>query len=196
MQAWPESKTLGDILRSMHDRNADTIFLLGDSITSLFMHEMKNLVKRESFEIFSFEYDHFPGFWSAEIQVPKRLVTDGASPPSWKIHFIDIASVNSADSFEADEYKKSIDAQLTNVNGKALFIVNAGLHFQLHFSVDDSPELIAERLAVGKDNYSRLLRELFFPMFVAYAKDGHTVIFRETSATHFPTPTGLQDIRY
>ena len=177
----------------MHDRNSDTIFLFGDSITSLFMHEMKSLAKRESFDMLSTEVDdgNFPGYYTVEISVPKELVPDSSSPPSWKILFIDIASVNNVNGFDADKYKKLIDTLLAVSKGKALFIINAGLHFQISGHSDS----FAERLASQKEAYRHLMRDLFFPMFVAYAKDGHTVVFRETSATHFPTPSGLMDIR-
>lgn len=59
-----------------------------------------------------------------------------------------------------------------------MFIINLGLRFQVEFP--NSSHISA---------YSKVMKS-FLQIFIGYAKEGHTVIYRESSVTHFNTDSG------
>ena len=195
-QPWPKSKTFGDLFKAMHTNGANTIFFIGDSITNLHMGNAHETARRESFDVFEFETEHFPGFQSIEISVPTKLIKADETAPSLQIHFMDLAGMNYPGDFsrKLDSTRKQIDDQVANIKGKALFVINLGLHFQLAYDTLTTSETRLQELKdLAVTNYKKLMGS-FLPFFIAYAEAGHCVVFRESSALHYPTPYGLFDM--
>jgi hypothetical protein len=196
---WPEGYNFRSVVHRMRKHGMNTLFMIGDSITSQHLSDAYCAAHRLGFEDIS--------FIDPQQFIPETVRTTSFMIPTYQgvgtkekpyfqaIHllFERVVVIDKATSFKADPLtvfpfsndRKMIDMILGNptegVNtshtmfgtstGKAVFIINAGLHDH------------------GSDNYETSINVLLrFALF--YAEQGHHVFFRETSTQHFKTETG------
>lgn len=162
----------------MTNRGSNTIFLVGDSVSLEHWNNGLSAARRISFNVETYT----PA--NQYVHVSARIFLGDKANPSQEIqmHMINLGNVNSAGDFDPVKFKDVMHWYLSNsslVKGKAVIIINMGLHFQV----------IQPEKHGRIESYQKLL-DIFIPIFKDYAEQKHTVLYRETSAQHFDTENG------
>lgn len=189
-QPWPHSKMLADLIRLMRRQGSNTLFLVGDSITSQHFSDavcssrragfqIKRYKKQKTYEFIDDGFEILPQLVPLDEDeqkaIEKEYTMNSVSPPFFQVLLIAYCR----DEPTLEQVEETVTKLLSDedlVRGKATFIINTGLHFA----------------TFGSEIYEKYLTS-FLEYFLKLAKDDHVVIFRETSAQHFQTSTGAYD---
>jgi hypothetical protein len=156
----------------MKNHGSNTVFFVGDSITSHFLSDAMCSTRRAGLFINRFEnakeqYGVRDGF---------QLVFEKDEKPEhavFQVFFLEFTNDWDTPLSSVKDTAKRLMEKKELVSGKALFIANVGVHY----------------MGRPRDMYTPLIKS-FINVFLEFIADGHTVIFRESSAQHFHTPTG------
>ena len=168
---WPYSRTFIDIVFYMHKRGSNTIVFMGDSLTAQHYADTMYAVERAGLIVSGCVFKKmFP--FPENIQFPHGCYCYNIADKQKAFFRVIYFGIGSDISYEG--YLKSVISNNTLIHGKVLFIANIGLHF--HRGPDEV-------------RYRSFLFE-FLSILSDFVTQGHIVVFRESSAQHFHTPTG------
>jgi hypothetical protein len=205
---WPEGKQLIDIMAKMvsqrNSSSSNLIYLIGDSVT--YQHYVDawcslsrvglnfstvspylliaNDPNRGSDDTVNQHYAHDNGPLDKEIDTTNRFFVFR--------HIRYYRERNHRWSDALDELKKTLHRyHQMPVQQTVVFVVNMGLHFNVPQETDNV-KYQQEELEIMRENL-----RTYFSFFIHLAKEfGHIVIFRETTAQHFPKNNGLFSENY
>jgi hypothetical protein len=175
---WPESYNIADLVKLMYARGSNTVFLVGDSLMGQQFDDMFCSSSRLGFTTFRYKKHFLPGVADGFEIIPKL---DGhIGPPPEQAPFFHVLLVREGHQHRLNvSVVRNLMADPTvnrHGNASCVLIFNHGLHF----SYEDYQE---------QHLYASVMRDIL-PAYFELTKDGHLVIFRETSAQHFPTTYG------
>lgn len=193
-QPWPDGKTILDIILLMKKHGGNTLFLIGDSVSSQMQDDAECNLRRYNLMVnrHIVSFDNFPSksFVAIDLIDSNSNSTLISDIPYFRIIVISDSYKYSSNSFEEINIGSYdiIQYYLTHgpvTNSKQLFIFNTGLHFTI--SDNSNPEVLdAHNL-----KYKTLIRHLIYNVSQDLIKNDHIVMYRETSAQHFKTKNGI-----
>ena len=188
----PKSKNIGNILNVMKSRGSNTILMIGDSVTEQSTWDASCALQRLGFTIKYYCTN------TESRQEENCEITDDKSAmqtPSFRVEYpieeknesmvnkhVPYFNIKRIQVEMAGDYKHdmiSYFANSVNTTGQLLVIFNTGLFYNL--PVSNSNE--------HRQNYKKEVTEVINSLAI-HAKN-HTILFRETSAQHFRSNTGL-----
>lgn len=184
LMPWPKSASVVDLSKHMHERGSNTVILLGDSVCGQMLADGMCAFERSGGDT-----HHF--FWNATLRYPG--FTDGwkvdfennpTGPPFFQMLLYSFAPGGPRDAIDQLlQFQTHLHEKKTfeTVRGGIVFVINHGLH------CNEPP---SEKGVTGgySDTINATMRYL-----LESTRPEDTIIFRETSAQHFNTPTGLFD---
>ena len=186
---WPEGKTLLDIITLMKRHNANTLFLIGDSVSSQMQDDAFCNLRRYNIEVTRkvISFSEFPLKSFVAIDINKQdkglpyfriiLISDSYGYGSSEFDQINIGS------FDIIQHYLS-HGPVTNATN--LFVFSTGLHFTFNYE-----ETKLDEYEENIKRYEQLMTHLVNNVMRNLLLQGHVVLFRETSAQHFKTKSGM-----
>jgi hypothetical protein len=172
---WPRSKNILDLIKLMRDRGSNTLFLIGDSMTQQHLFDIHCSLLRFQIPSIHTNIPNNHNVYHKEMKQRDPVSLQYTSPPFFQLHFIKYEPM------ALDGWTALIDKTLTNssvtpsITGTPVFVVNVGLHAATPTGLRD----------IATSFFAPLLR-------VAEERRG-LVIYRETSAQHFPSLHGMYE---
>jgi hypothetical protein len=174
-QPWPESKHIVDIMTILKEHDSNFIYFIGDSVTGQHFAETFCSLSRIGLT-FSLANQR-----ELKVNNPNNPITiknDNDNYFTFRLTKYDRdRGGNQKWLTTIQEIETVLNETTTIMSKRVVFIVNIGLHFN-----NQKTEL----------NEMHTNLRIFFSYFKHLAETyGHIIIFRETSAQHFQTSTGL-----
>jgi len=187
VKKWPLSKGLVDLIKAMRTRGSNTMILVGDSIMAQQYGDALCSLTRYGFALSIFKASNEVSVEGFELLPPSSYVANedknqGSTDIFFQIVYLNFSPQDTNDfGRQLTKVQKAIEyitdaAPSRRVTGAIHFTINYGLHFNLDVS--------------ERKQYAKLVRELLDHFSENYSRHGHVVVFRETSAQHFSTPSG------
>jgi len=185
---WPASANLLDLIKQMNDHNSNTVVVVGDSSAGQMIGAAMCHLARYGLEV-----DHFAltstysGIKDGFRIMDKRLnqSANDAQVPFFQMVLIHFEPCCPAEYPDAQSFlEKNMFPHKTSWNrtikGDIVYIVNYGLHFN---SGDRDT----------KDGAYQSIVTLFLRFLFQNSRPNDTLIYRETTAQHFNSPSGIYD---
>ena len=210
----PNTSSILSTVTQMLSRGMNTLVTIGDSVTEQFYADILSTLQ----DVLGNVYEKLPGNHTLEMPTIHRWPITNAQmkvfsshnskygklhrkrnpdghhnekSPGWKHYFNTIMIRPSEDTVEihADTLDKLGNGEKLveglHMHGPIMIIANIGLHY------NGDPNREGRIFGKQVDMYEKDLK-LVLPRYVAIAKAGHLVYFRETTAQHFGPPLGGQ----
>ena len=159
------SRNIGDLINHMNRDGSNTLFIVGDSVSLEFWNDALCSARRLSFEVVRVEKLMEGVERAFEVRRPYQTSSEGGVPAFFQVYFFSLGHIG--DAFTTmPKVKIQIDSLVRNesvVRGKAVFVINTGLHYQ------------REHHSTVEKEYKGVLAE-FLKVFIPYAKDNHSVV--------------------
>jgi len=183
---WPHSANLLDLIQHMRKRGSNTVILIGDSVMGQMLADAYCSLLRAGVSHMS-----QPGEWQVDrfhegfgiLRDEENVTMALAKTPFFQMLFHEF---HPHDLQETTRHLEDVKELLwpgnfrSSVTGDIVYIINLGLH--IAFDVPDDVDGIYENCI------TKVLE-----MFNEQASSNDTIIFRETTAQHFKSPSGMYD---
>ena len=183
----PLSKNMGDILELMKEHGSNTLLMMGASVTEQSTWDLSCGFQRLGFKISYYCTRHNkdpPCIHTDEediLDTPSFLIEHPKAENEMQRKRIPYFNVIRHSVAMFQDYDHSVIARIaagTNTTGSLVILFNFGLFYN-----DDHPENRQEY----QNDITAVVQQL------SLHAENHTIFFRETSAQHFRTETGLYD---
>jgi hypothetical protein len=200
-----KSKKAIDVISLMKLHESNILFFVGDSLTGQHIMDtvcalMRNGLQITTMDTYFTHFVHDPANISQTMESMKENVkTMSLHDAFFALNFLRLDKGSPAD--VANLFHK-IEHQIMNTtlfpsinksnnNKRPVFIVNSGVHYNYHPFIDSN----GRKDEWGIATYQLHLRSYLETWIRLVKTYNYVVLFRETSAQHFPTVDGIYDVR-
>lgn len=174
---WPKGINILSIIQIMRKHGSNTLVLIGDSVTMQSYYDIYCELIR-----YGMTFKHTSGLNNSMMVIDnpgssKKKSSEVFFQIIYRMYNKEGTDKFSSVSNSVDSWLSGGHKNVTTVKGRVLFVTNVGLHYNQYVEEDSM-------------TYNKTLATVASYLLSKAKQDGHIVMFRETSAQHFPTVDG------